>query len=110
MRDRDRERSQGFVTRSYPTKERMTNPWEATVEFDCWITTDSFRVLYAVDSLNVKHELGTKSKAILYHVDISRRLISKGVVTSLDGNKRPVDSDVTEGVSDSKQTNAWNSG
>ena len=37
-------------------------------------------------SLNVKNELGFKSKAILYHVDICGRLISKGVVTSLDGN------------------------
>ena len=27
------------------------------VYIDCWITTDSFRVLHAVDSLNVKHEL-----------------------------------------------------
>ena len=51
--------------------------------------------------------------AVLYHVDISKRYflvchlkivfyflheLSKGVVTSLDGIKRPVDSDVTEGV------------
>ena len=91
LRDRDRvsrprRRSQGFVTRSCPTKERMTNLWEATIEFDCWITTDSFRVLHEVDSVNVKQELGFKSKAILYHVDISGRLIGKGVVTSLDGN------------------------
>ena len=91
LRDRDRvnrprRRSQGFVTRSCPTKECMTNLWEATIEFDCWITTDSFRVLHAVDSVNVKQELGFKSKAILYHVYISGRLIGKGVLTSLDGS------------------------
>ena len=41
------------------------------VAFDYWITTDSFRVPHAVDSLNIQYEL--KNKAILYHVDISRQ-------------------------------------
>ena len=40
------------------------------IVLDCWLATDldSFRVLHAVDSLNVKHELRFNSKAILYHV------------------------------------------
>ena len=44
------------------------------IEFDYWITTDSFRVPHAGDSLSIKHEL--KSNAILYHVDISRQLFA----------------------------------
>ena len=41
------------------------------IKFDYWITTDSFRVLYAVDSSNIKHELRFKSRAILNHLRIS---------------------------------------
>ena len=47
-------------------------------EFDYRIQYNRFRVvLHAVDSLNVKHELRSKkSKAILYHADISKRYFS----------------------------------
>ena len=43
-------------------------------EFDYRIQYNRFRVvLHAVDRLNVKHELQSKKKAILYHVDISKQ-------------------------------------
>ena len=40
------------------------------IVLDYWLATDldSFRVLHAVDSWNVKHESRINSKAILYHV------------------------------------------
>ena len=62
----------GGLSRVPAPRRNAWNLWEATIEFDCWITTDLFRVLHAVDSVNVKQELGFKNKAILYHVDISR--------------------------------------
>ena len=38
------------------------------------MTKDSFKVPHTVDSLNVNHEITIKKgKAILHHVDISRR-------------------------------------
>ena len=67
--------------------------------------------------LNVQHELRFNSKAILYHVRLYLTVflclffvyllkivfyflheLKQRVVTSLDGIKPPVDSDVTEGV------------
>ena len=53
--------------------------------FHCVIATDRvllqnynpFRVvLQAVDSLNIKHELRSKNRAILYHAEISKRYFS----------------------------------
>ena len=54
----------------WPRSSLIIELWHCTL---LSVTTDSFRVLHAVDSLNVKHELWFKSKAILYHVDISGR-------------------------------------
>ena len=73
-----------------------------------------FRVLHAVDSLNLKHELKSKkSEAILYHADISKRYSVvchlkivfnflhelKQMSSDVTGrHERLVDSDVIEGV------------
>ena len=73
------------------------------------------RVLHAVDSLNVKHELRSKKVKpfILYHSDISKRYFLVCHLKVMFNNlhelkqrssdvtgrqKRPVDSNVTEGV------------
>ena len=71
------------------------------------IQYNQFRVaLHAVDSLNVKDELRSKEIKQFFSPFATRKSCftfcmnckGQGVVTSLDGINRPVDSDVTEGV------------